>query len=162
MATSVTLQDMERVLRPWLGTTFLASNSFADGLTEKLQDYAPYRQTLEDLRTEVERYIVTKINRFTGSTMQVMLDDYHTCRLTLQSVERMTDEVMGVLFDNLTPFSMNFEKLNDYALRVESLSAMRVLYQRYASFFSEEELHFLVYKIREIYPPQCYESWLDA
>ena len=67
---------------------------------------------------------------------------------------------MGVIFDKLTPFSANFIKLNDYSLRVYSLSALRVLYQRYASFYTKEEFDFMVHMIRTIYPPERYAAWL--
>ena len=162
MAIPIALQDMERVLRPWVGTTFLSSNSFAEELTQKLREHAPYRQTLYDLRADMESTIVTKLSRFTGGTMRVMLDNYHTVRLTLQDVQWMTDDVMGVLFEKLTPISINFEKLNEYALKVESLAAMRVLYQKYAPFFSEEEFRFLIGMIRKLYPAHLYETWLGG
>ena len=162
MAIPIVLQDVERVLRPWVGTTFLSSNSFAEELTHKLREHAPYRQTLFDLRADVEGHMVTKLSRFTGGTMCVMLDNYHTVRLTLQDIQWMTDDVMGVLFERLTPFSTNFEKLNDYALQVESLAAMRVLYQKYAPFFTEDEFRFLIGMIQKLYPAHLYETWLGA
>ena len=49
-------------------------------------------------------------------TMCVVQDNYRTKRLTLRDMQWMTDDVMGVMFDALTPFSANFTKLNDYAL----------------------------------------------
>lgn len=162
MAVPIQLADVERVLRPWLGTMFLSSNSLAQDITARLQEYAPYRQTLEALREEMGPFILTRLNRLTGGGMRVMLDNYRTVRLSLQDLECLTDDVMGVLFDRLTPFSMNFLKLNHYALHVESLSAMRVLYQKYASFFTDEEFRFLVEMIRRIYPPARYQSWLGG
>ena len=160
MAVPIHLADVERVLRPWLGTTFLSSNSLSQDICAKLAEYAPYRQTLEDLHKELQPFIFIRINRLTGSTMRVMLDNYRTVRLSLQDLEYLTDDVMGVLFDKLTPFSMNFIKLNDYSLHVESLAAMRVLYQKYASFFTQEEFRFLIHMIRRIHAPARYQSWL--
>lgn len=162
MAVPIQLADVERVLRPWLGTMFLSSNSLAEEIADKLREYAPYRQTLESLHEELGPFILTRLNRLTGGAMRVMLDNYRTVRLSLQDLAALTDDVMGVLFDRLTPFSMNFVKLNDYALRVESLSAMRVLYQKYASFFTEEEFRFLVDMVRRTYPPARYRSWLGV
>lgn len=161
MAIPIGLNDVEQVLRPWLGTLFLSSNTLAEGVAQKLKEHAPYRQTLETLRTEIESYMITNLNRLTHGDMRVMLDNYRTVRLSLQDILWMTDDVMGVLFDRLTPFSMNFEKLSDYALHVESLAAMRVLYQKYASFFSEEEYRFLIKMVKKTYPAYRYEAWLD-
>ena len=160
MSIPITQANIENALRPWVGSLFLSVNSFAADLHTKAQGYAPYRQTLEDLRTELERYILTQINRLTEGSMSVIMDNYTSRRLNLRDIQWMTDDVMGVVFDCLTPFSMNFEKLSDYALRVESLSVLRVLYQKYASFFSEAELDFLIFQIRDIYPPERYEEWL--
>ena len=67
---------------------------------------------------------------------------------------------MGVIFDKLTPFSANFSKLIDYSLRVYSLNALRVLYQRYASFYTKGEFDFMVQMSRTIYPPERYAAWL--
>ena len=47
MAMPVSKAEVERVLRPWLGTLFLSSCTLGDILTERLSAYAPYRQTLE-------------------------------------------------------------------------------------------------------------------
>lgn len=162
MAIPVELQDVEKALRPWLGTLFLTSTPMAQEITNKLQEYAPYRQTLESLHAEMESFLLRGISRYTAAEMRVVLDNYHPVRLRLQDISWMTDDVMGVLFDKLTPFSMNFIKLNDYALRVESLAAMRVLYQKYAEFFTEEEYLYLAKMIRRIYPEYRYEAWLGT
>ncbi len=162
MAIPIGLEDVERALRPWLGTFFLTSNQFSQSVAQKLQEYAPYRQSLESLHEELESFMIRGLSRLTGGDMRVMLDNYKTIRLSLQDIQWMTDDVMGVLFDKLTPFSMNFIKLNDYALHVESLAAMRVLYQKYATFFSDEEFRFLIEMIRKTYPPPRYEAWLGG
>ena len=160
MATPVTLPDVEQVLHPWLGTLFLSSTPFASKLAAQLQEYSPYRQTFEELREQIESCIVTEINRLTGGSMRVVLDNFQTRRIGLKDVRWMADDIMGVLFDRLTLLSINYEKLNDYALRVESLSALRVLYQNYASFFTLEEFRFLVQTIQRLYPRERYETWL--
>lgn len=43
---------------------------------------------------------------------------------------------------------------------MQSLSALRVLYQKYASYYSEEDLRFLKEMIRRTYPPEKYRDWL--
>ena len=52
MAMPVSQEEVERVLRPWLGSLFLSSNDLTDQLTERLSHYAPYRQSLDSLRDE--------------------------------------------------------------------------------------------------------------
>lgn len=160
MAMPVEHAEVERVLRPWLGTLFLNGNNLSEVVAERLSAYAPYRQTLESLRDELEVLILTRLNALTNGSLTVILDNYHSRRLNRAAINAITDDLMGVIFDKLTPFSANFVKLNDYSLHVESLNALRVLYQKYASFYSPDELAFMVRMIRNLYPPERYESWL--
>lgn len=158
----VELKDVERVLRPWVGTFALTSSTLASDIACVLMEYAPYRHTLTQLRDVVARDLLTGINRVTGGSMCIVKDDYRTRRLTLRDMEWITDDLMGLVFEHLTVFSANFTKLNEYALHEESLSAMRVLYQKYRSFFTDEQYAFMVKMIKSIYPPERYAAWLKA
>lgn len=160
MAIPVAREEVEAVLRPLLGTRLLSSCPLADDLTAFLCTYAPYRQTLEAFRDELESLMARLLERYTGGTMMVVTDQHRPVSLGKNQLWRLADEVMGVLFDNLTPFSANFVKLNDYCLHVQSLSALRVLITRYASFYQKEELQFMVQMVRDVYPPARYQSWL--
>jgi len=160
MAMPVSRDEVERVLRPWLGTLFLSSNNLSALLTEKMSGYAPYRQDLESLRDELEVLLLTKLNALTSGSLTVILDNYRSRRLTRAVIADITDDLMGLVFDKLTPFSANFIKLNDYSMRTPSINALRVLYQKYASYFSPEEFQFMLSVIKGVYPPEKYESWL--
>lgn len=160
VAIPVEIKDVERVLRPWLGSILLSSSTLAGDIGCVLMEYAPYRHTLQQLRDCVGHDLLTGINRITGGSMCVVQDNYRTKRLTLRDMQWMTDDLMGLVFDALTPFSANFNKLNDYALHEESLSALRVLYQKYQTFFTAEQYDFLAKMIRSIYPAERYRMWL--
>ncbi len=160
MAIPVMREELERVLLPLLGSTLMDSCPLAEDLTGLLRTYAPYKQGLEDFRDMVEAQLATLLKRYTHGSMLVIDDRYQPIQLGPEQLRRLTDEVMGVLFDKLTPFSANFLKLNNYSLRVQSLSVLRVLVTRYASFYNEEELHFMADMIRGIYPPERYADWL--
>ena len=160
MAMPVGTEEVERVLRPWLGSLFVNAHPLAEEVADYLRSYAPYRQTLEDLRTELESLLLRKLNALTNRSLTVILDNYRSRKLNMSTVADITDDLMGIIFDKLTPFSANFIKLNDYSLRVESLNALRVLHQKYASFYSEEEFAFMVNLIKTVHPPQRWESWL--
>lgn len=160
MAIPVDVKDVERVLRPWLGSLLLSSNSLGTDIACVVMEYAPYRHTFRELRDCIAHDLLTGINRVTGGSMCIVQDNYRTRRLTLRDMQWMTDDVMGLVFDSLTPFSANFEKINDYALHEESLAALRVLYQKYRSFFSAEQYEFLTKMIQSIYPPERYNHWL--
>ena len=141
MAIPVGVADVERVLRPWLGTLFLSANPLAADVAAHMRAYAPYRQTLESLRDELESLLLVKLNRLTSGSLTVITDNYHTRRLGTGQIAAITDDLMGVIFDKLTPFSANFIK-------------------RYASFYTKEEFDFMVHMIRTIYPPERYAAWL--
>lgn len=160
MAMPVAKADVERVLRPWLGSLFLNTHPIADLLTEKLSNYAPYRQDLESLHDELEVLLITRLNSMTNGTLTVILDNYRSRRLGQSAIADMTDDLMGVIFDQMTPFSANFIKINDYSMRNESLNALRVLYQKYASYYSPDEFAFMVRVIKNVYPEERYRAWL--
>lgn len=160
MAIPVLRQELEQVLTPLLGSMLMDSCPLAEELTAFLRTYAPYKQTLEEYRDELERLMTGLLKQYTHGSMLVIADNYQPVQLGPEQVRRLTDEVMGILFDKLTPFSANFLKLNDYSLRVQSLSALRVLITRYASYYTQEELHFMAGIIRSIYLPVRYRDWL--
>ena len=162
MAMPVAREEVERVLRPWLGTLFLSSNDLSALLTERMSNYAPYRQTLESLRDELEVLLLTKLNGFTRGSLTVILDNYRSRRLGKSEIADITDDLMGLIFDKLTPFSANFIKLNDYSLRVPSLNALRVLYQKYAAYYQPDEFAFMVSVIKGVYPEERWREWMEA
>lgn len=160
MAIPVLREELERVLTPLLGATLMDSCPLAEDMTSLVRTYAPYKQGLEEFRDRLEEQLTLLLKRYTHGSMLVVADNYQPVQLGREQIRRLTDEVMGVLFDKLTPFSANFLKINDYSLRVQSLSALRVLVTRYASFYTEEELRFMAGIIRSIYPPARYAAWL--
>lgn len=160
MAIPVMQDAVERAIAPLLGSMLTHSCPIVEDVTEFLRSYAPYRQSLEEFRDELENMLLRLLGRYTHGSMLVIADNYQPMRLGREQLRLITDEVMGVLFENLTPFSANFIKLNDYSLRVQSLSALRVLVTRYASYYTQEDLQFIARMIRSIYPPHQYQGWL--
>ena len=72
------------------------------------------------------------------------------------------DDVMGVFFDQLKVYSVNYEALQAYVLESGSFSAMRTLYTRYATLMSAEERRVLARIIREARPACDWEEWLPG
>ena len=161
MPIPVNPDDVNDVLKPWLGTLFLMSTPLSREIAYEIMRYAPARETFAQLRDRLEHQMLMSINKLTRSSMCIMVEDYRTKRLTLGEIEDMTDDLIGIVFDRLSPFSSNFERLNAYALQHASLSALRVLYQKYASFYSEEEYVFMVKMIKKTYPRERYQAWLQ-
>ena len=160
MAIPVRRSEVENVLRPWVGSLFLNANDLSQQVTAYLSAYAPYRQTLLDLRSGLESLLLRRLNSLTNGSLRVVLDNRYSRFFHQEQLSEMTDDLMGIVFDKLTPFSENYLKLNDYSLRVCSLNVLRVLYQKYASFYSEEERRFLVQFIKQRFPAERYAAWM--
>ncbi len=160
MAMPIEQADVERALRPWLGSLFLNASPLAETITEKLSGYSPFRQDFDSLQNELEVLLITRLNSLTNGTLTVILDNYRSRRLGTSAIAAMTDDLMGIVFDHLSPFSANYLKINEYSLHHESLNALRVLYQKYEGFYTAEERDFMVRVIKGVYPEERYRSWL--
>jgi hypothetical protein len=100
------------------------------------------------------------LRRFTMGTMRVFLDDGSEVRIRTSDFQMLTDDVIGVLMDSLSPYSVNFELLKSYSLQSPSLSALRVLYTKYQAFQSPEELQAIARTIRTCHIRERYMAWL--
>lgn len=160
MAMPVTREEVESTMAPLLGSMLLQISSVTDEVTQLLRSYAPYRQTLEELNQELKTLLIRRMSSVTRGSMTILSDDYQSIRLTDEHFWQLADDLMGLVFDKMTPFSANFIKINDYSLRVQSLSALRVLITRYDSYYTEEQLLFMIRMVRKTYPKQRYAAWL--
>ncbi len=160
LAIQINEEQVMRAMRPHVGMRLLTASTLVPETARFLQSYAPLRLTLEEMHDRLLDGLTARLNNLTRQTLRVMLDDGARVQLTEEKLDELADDVMGVLFESLTPFSANFVKLNDYSLHVRSLSVLRVLYTDYSSFFSDDEFAFLVRTIKRIYPPQRYCDWM--
>ena len=160
MPVPIQLDEVNDALKPWLGALFLMSTPLSQQIAYQMMQYSPARETLEQVRARLEHYMLVEISKLTRSSMCIMVENYQTRRVTLRDIECMTDDLMGLVFDRLSPLEPNFDRLNEYALQHESLSALRVLSQKYSSFFSEEEYAFMIQMIKNLYPKERYQKWL--
>jgi len=145
---------------PWIGPFLLESTSLLTEVVRLLADYDPREATFSELRNQLSEVVLCSLYRATAGNMNVILANYQVRKLTLVHVDQMIDELIGILFERMIPFSANFDKINEYALKNESLSALRVLYQKYADYFSKDQYVFLATMIKRIYPPERTSRWL--
>lgn len=160
MAAAIREKDVVDVLRPWLGSAFLAATDTAAQLTETLRGYSPFHQSLDDLRDVLDKQLFHLLHTHLGVSMSVQLDSGRIVRIMVRTIEPITDDLLGVLFDSLSVYSVNYEMLNRYALTHESLSSLRVLFQKYRGMMSEDEVEMIVYMIKRTYPKERYGHWL--
>ena len=161
MAAAIRETDIAEALRPWLGTVFINSTDIVREAAARLGRYSPYRQSLDELRDALDRYVFGALHQHLGVGMTARLDDGRIRRILVKDIERLTDDLMGVLFDSLAVYSVNYELLNAYALSHESLSSLRVLYQKYSEHMTADERATMVSVIRDVYPAERYAAWLE-
>ena len=108
----------------------------------------------------MESYLFDTLYGYLGDDMTVKTDSGELRRIRMRELPQLADDVMGVLFDSMQVYSITYTKLKDYSLHAGSLSAMRVLYQKFDAFQPPEEKELIARIIRDNYPPEHYASWL--
>jgi len=152
---------VREALRPRLGSALVDIPGIWDRAALLLQRYAPYRDTFEGLAARLEDVIFNAVYEQLGPSMGARMDDGSVRRIRSTEMKDAADDAMGVLFDHLKVYSVNYEALHEYCVASGSFSAMRVLYTRYAEFMSPQERKILVRIIRDSRPRSVWESWLD-
>ncbi|MBQ8655284.1 MAG: hypothetical protein IJ507_10155 [Clostridia bacterium] len=160
MPAMIRISDVRRALRPALGSDMVDGTDVAEQAAHTLRSYAPYRDTFETLSERLKNVLFNALYTSVGPSMTVRLDNGRMERIRLGDLEAIADDCMYALFDGLTVYSVNFQNLKDYTLRSESLSALRVLWEKYDAFQSGEEKALMARIIRENYPPERYRGWL--
>ena len=160
MAVAINTYSVKCALRPYLGSDMVDGTPIAEEAAHVLRSYAPYRDTLEDLSQRLCNVLFDGLYSELGPRMTVRLDGGQMVRIHMQDLPQVADAVLGALFDSMSVYTVNFQTLKDYSLRTGSLSAMRVLYQKYDDFQSQEEKALMARIIRDNYQPFLYESWL--
>ena len=157
---NVTAYEVRDTLLPTLGRELAEDEVLCGTLAQMLQSYNPTTQTLEELAQSLTEPIFDRLYEHLGETMRLRREDGTVVRIYLKDLPGLADDVMGALFDSMPVYSASFQILKDYSVRAGSLSAMRVLYQKFGQFQTEEEQEIMVRVIRERYPRIRYESWL--
>ena len=160
MPASVRISDVRRALAPRLGSDMVDGTDIADQAARTLRGYASYRDTLEQLAERLSNTLFNALYNILGPSMTVRLDDGTFTRIRLSDLPEIADDALYALFSQLTVYSVTYETLKDYSLRAGSLSAMRVLYEKYDDFQSPEEKALMARVIRTGYPPARDEAWL--
>jgi len=160
VAAVIRTQDVARALHPWVGSYLLDSTTLAEDTADVLRSYAPYKEDLQKLCIRLDSFCFMSLRRFTMGTMRIFLDDGSEVRIHTSDFQMLTDDVLGVLMESLSPYSVNYEMLKSYSMQQPSLSALRVLYTKYQSFQSREELGAIARTIRTCYPRERYMAWL--
>ena len=153
---------VREALRSRLGSSLVDEPGFADPLAAVLSSYVSYKDTFSSLAAKVEDTLFNILYDRLGSSMSVRMNDGSFRRIRTAELRDAADDVMGVFFDQLKVYSVNYEALQAYVLESGSFSAMRTLYLRFGEFMTGEERRILARVIRGARPRSDWEGWLGA
>ena len=153
--------DVAAALTPLLGARFVENTPLCQRAAEVLCRHDPLKTPLEDLYPRLRDVIFGALYDALGHGMLLQLENGVRLRLRLRDVDTLTDEALGVLLDALPSAVLTLSCLRDYAMQTGSLSAMRVLLQRYGHALPAMERDMLKRIIRENHPADRYQAWLD-
>lgn len=152
---------VREVLRSRFGSALVDQPGIWDRTASLLQHYASYRDTFEGLAAQLEDAIFNAVYEQLGPSMGARMEDGSVRRIRAAEMKDAADDVMGLLFDHLKVYSVNYQALQEYCMATGSFAALRVLYTRYAGFMSPAERKIIARIIRDARPRSQWESWLD-
>ena len=160
MGCEIEAWQIQDALRPRFGSALTRAPEIMEPAAALLRQYSPHQMTFRQLALRLEDVLFNILYDQLGPGMSVQLDDGTRRRIPMAEIPDVADDVMGVLFDSLSVYSVNCDALRAYSMETGSFSAMRCLYQRYASLMSQEERQVLARIIRGSFPPARWQSWL--
>ena len=147
-------------LRPRLGSALAEDRNLCEGAAALLRGYAPYKDSFQSVAARVEDYLFNALYERLGPGMSARMDDGSSRRIRMNELPDAADDVMGVLFDSLNVYSVNYETLHSYCMETGSFSALRTLYTRFEDLTPVGERQVIARIIRDNYPSSRWESWL--
>ncbi len=148
-------------LRPRFGSRLMDEPGIADQAAALLRSYASYKDTFPDLASRVEDVLFNMLYEHLGPSMTVRMDNGTSRRVKTAELKDAADDVMGVLFDQLKVYSVNYDALHAYCMESGSWSAMRILYTRYRDFLPDSERKIIARIVRDSHPASEWEAWID-
>lgn len=152
---------VREVLRPRFGSALMDAPGVSDRAAALLRSYAGYKDTFADLAARLEDVLFNTLYEHLGPSMTVRMDNGTTRRVKTAELKDAADDVMGILFDQLKVYSVNYDSLHAYCMESGSFSAMRTLYTKYGDFLPDAERRIIARIVRDTHPQEQWESWLD-
>ena len=157
----ILLEQVADALRPWVGEPLLAAcPQLCTEIQRRLQLYVMGRDDPEGLRSGLEGLIRATVRKVTEETWLVRLPDGSLVRMESEDFPIIADELMYILFDQYPIDARHLMWLRDFSLRASSLSAIRILYTKYADYASADELNALARVARSCPPAFRGRAWL--
>lgn len=155
------IEQTAAILRPWLGSDFVAENAqLMERLAFRLTHFTPGRNTLPQAAQEIDTALFMAVRDGTGGRMILRLDDGRHMRVKVDDFTVMADELMYLLMQGMKRDEQSFLAVRDYSVRQGSLSALRALYLDYQAFQTDEEWRTVARVIKTCHPPFRWRGWL--
>lgn len=154
-------EQITLLLQPWLGTAFLQCSGLAQQVTACLNCCDITHSPIASLLKSLDEMIFRSLRDSTRGDMRVLLDDGRTMRVRVDDVVAMADEALYFALQLLPRNPEQYQRLRQFAMTHESLSALRALYLRFAAFQTADELELIARTVRGAYPPYRWHSWLQ-
>ena len=139
----VAQERVTRLLQPWLGAAFLQRCDLAQQAADTLNGCDIAQTPIALLAKDLDEMI------------------FHTLRDRVDDVDAMADEVLYLKLQQLPRNPEQYQRLRQFAMTHESLSALRTLYLRFAAFQTPDELDFIARTVRSAYSPYRWHEWLQ-
>lgn len=152
---------VREALRARFGSALVDEPGVPDRAAALLSSYAAYKDTFSDMAARVEDVLFNALYDRLGPSMAVRMDDGTSRRIRTSELKDAADDVMGVLFESLKVYSVNYDALHTYCMETGSYAAMRVLYTQYQELLPAEERKIIARIIRDSRPRAEWESWIN-
>ena len=147
----VAQERVTRLLQPWLGAAFLQRCDLAQQAADTLNGCDIAQTPIALLAKDLDEMIFHTLRDMTFGDMRVRVDD----------VDAMADELLYLKLQQLPRNPEQYQRLRQFAMTHESLSALRTLYLRFAAFQTPDELDFIARTVRCAYSPYRWHEWLQ-
>ena len=158
MAYSIRVNEVRRALQPMLGTQLVTQTALCDHAADMLRRHQPGKESPQQLQRQLKECLFADLYELLGHQMLLRMDNGVVRRILLRDVDFMVDECLGVLLDAMNPPEITMAGLRAFAMERGSLSAMRVLLERFGEELPDMEREMLRRIIRENYPQNGFRN----
>ena len=148
------------LLRPWLGQALLDYTGVCDQVCQLLRDFDVMHGDYAQLADTLRATLVRTVYLTTQGSFVVFWDDGRQVRLQMDDFAVIADALMYLVFRSLVHSAWNCNRVREYALSHDSLSALRALYVDFAEFQTADEKAMLAYTVRTCHPEYRWRNWL--
>ncbi|MHC1786074.1 MAG: hypothetical protein AB9880_03285 [Christensenellales bacterium] len=158
-----TLQETAQILRPWLGSAFIAAQAaMIERVSLRLDCFQPGRDSLALTAQDIDSLLFMAVRDGTAGRMILPMDTGQLIRVKVADFAVMADELLYLLLMKLPRDEPCFRLIRDYSIRAGSLSALRALCLLYQDFQSTQEYSTVLRVIKTCHPAFRWRGWLNT